>query len=324
MEHRCLGDTQYICCPEAPVGGARSAIAVPLACQSGNLGMLYIENDAADPAYDENSLNVFSALACCVARPVENTLHKTAVKRQAVMSTEQTIARVTQDALTPRAVPQWDDLQLAAYRHMGVARCSDFYDIVQLPDKTASIIVARLGVEGMVTPRYLAEVRTGFRGASLHADPPHLFCRSLNWLLFSDGRFGVDLVNVWIAPKSGRVTYCAAGEGVRMRRIGANGGCSALQLSAAPPIGRSRAPAYESASIDLAPGDAVMLATSGIDSATGADGKPFGIAALQETLADAVGGRPGSMLSEFESDFTEFVSGGACPDDVTVLLARWK
>jgi serine phosphatase RsbU (regulator of sigma subunit) len=324
MENRCLAHTQYVCCPDVPIGGARSAMAVPLACQSGNLGMLYIENDTADPAYDESALNVFSALACCVARPVENTLRKSTAKRQAVASSEHTIARATQDALTPRAVPQWDELQIAAYRYMGAARCCDYYDVVQLPDKTASIVVARLCVEGMATARYLAEVRSAFRSASLHVDLPHLFCRALNWMLFSDGRSGVDLACVWIQPKSGKLTYCTAGDGVHLRRISGDGSCSALATPGMPAVGRSRAPAYDSASIDLSPGDTVMLATTGINAAAGADGKVFGMNALAETLADGVGDRPGNLLSEFEGEFCEFVSSGACPEDVTVVLSRWR
>lgn len=324
MENRCLAHTQYICCPEVPIGGARSAMAVPLACQSGNLGMLYIENDAPDRAYDEHSLHVFSALACCVARPVENTLHKSAAKRQAVASSEHTIARATQDAITPKALPQWDDLQIAGYRHMGTAKCCDFYDIVQLPDKTASIVVARLSVEGMATARYLAEVRAAFRAASLHSDAPHMFCRALNWMLFTDGRQGVDLVNLWIFPKTGKALFCTAGNGVHVRRIGESGDSNSLPAADFPGVGRSRSATYESTATDLAAGETIMLATDGVEYALGAKGKAFGVECLQKTVGDGVGDRPGNILSEFASELTEFITGGGCPEDVTVVLARWR
>jgi serine phosphatase RsbU (regulator of sigma subunit) len=317
MEPRCLANTQYICCPNAPIPTVRSAMAVPLACESGTLGMIYIENDMVDAPYEEAALHTL--------RPVENTLLRATAKRQAVVSTEQTIARVTQDGITPRAMPQWDELQIAAYRHMGTAKCCDLYDLVQLPDKTASILVARLGVEGVSTPRYLAEVRAAFRAASLHGDAPHLFCRALNWMLFTgEGKCRVDLATAWINPNTGKVQACVAGEGVPLIRIHANGEASPVVATPAAPIGKSRTPTYDATLTDLSPGDTLLWATAGLNLATGADGKPLGIPALQESVADGVGDRPGAVLNEFQSDFTEFIQGGTCPEDVTVLLARWK
>lgn len=325
MEPTCLANTHYICCPNAPVPSARSAMAVPLACDGGNLGMIYIENDTADAAYDDASLHALSALACCVARPIENTLRRATAKRQAVVSSEQTIARVTQDGLTPRAMPQWEELQIAAYRHMGTAKCCDLYDILQLPDKTASIMVARLCVEGVAMPRYLAEVRAAFRGASLHNDAPHLLCRALNWMIVSaEGKCRVDLATAWINPQSGKVQACVAGEAASLLRISANGAVAPVVAASAPAIGSARGTAYEATAVSLAPGDTLLWASAGLKAATGPDGKSFGVEGLQELIADGVGDRPGALLNEFQSDFTEFIAAGACPEDVTVLLARWK
>lgn len=324
-ENRCMAHTQYVCCPEAPAAGAHSAMAVPLACEGGNLGMLYIENDPADPAYTEATLGIMSALACFVARPVENTLLKSAAHRQVAAGTEHTMARATQDIITPKALPQWDDLQIAAYRFMGSAKCCDFYDIVQLPDKTASIIVARLCAEPSAMPRMLGELRAAFRSASLHADQPHLFCRALNWMLFTgDGRRFVDVAALWVMPKTGKVQYSIAGDGVAIRRIGANGECAALEADTWPAIAKAKSPAYEAATLDMTPGDTLLLATGGINAVASHDGSVLGIQSLEETIADGVGDRPGSLLSEFESELTEFVKNGACPEDVSVLLARWR
>ena len=325
MEPRCLNHTQYICCPEAPVPGARSAMGVPLACERGNMGMLYLENDMADPPYSEASLGVLSALACCVARPVENTLRKSSARRQAVTSTEQTLARMTQDAITPKAFPQWDELQMAAYRYMGTARCADYYDVVQLPDKTASIMVARLSVEGTAMPRLFGEVRSAFRSASLHSDLPHLFARALNWMLFTgDGRWSVDLAALWLNPKTGKVQLTQAGSGVLVRRIAANGQASNLVSNPPPAIASSKLPAYESIEVDLLPGDALLLVTAGIEAVKSHEGRALGMDPLIETVADGVGDRPGSLLAEFAGELTEFVKNGEGPEDVSVVLVRWR
>lgn len=326
MQARVVVNTQYLCCPQAPVEGVRSAMAVPLMGQRGNMGMLYVENDAADPPFTEASLSALSAVSCCVGMPVENVLRMSISKQRAVTSTQQTIARTTQDSLTPHALPVWDNLHIAAYRHMGLRRCCDFYDIVQLRDKTASIIVARLNVQEDAVPRYFAEVRTMFRAAALYSEAPHLFARALNWLVFEGAAGGqtIDMAAAWIDPANGKVQYCLAGDGVRLGRIRADGSCSVADARGAPAVGQTRAAAYESPAFSLAEGDGVFLATTGYDTAKNIKGEVFGLAGLQDSLCDGVGSAPGQVLTEFSTDLTDFVAGGACTDDSTVVLASWK
>ena len=325
MQTRVTANSQYLCCPQAPVEGVRSVMAVPLMGQRGNLGMLYVENDAADEPFSEATLNTLSAISSCVAMPVENVMRASASKQRAVISTQQTIARATQDALTLRSLPQWDRLQVAAYRCMGTRRCCDFYDIVQLRDKAAAIVVARLNVEETGIPRYFAEIRTMFRAAGLYSEPPHLFARALNWLIYEgENQKTIDLAAAWLDPASGKVQFCLAGDGVRLGRIKADGTCAMTDAKGLPPIGQIRAPAYETLSFSLASGDAIVLATAGVDTARNAKGEAFGVAGLQDSLCDGLGSAPGQILSEFVSDLNEFTTGGSCADDLTVVLAQWK
>jgi sigma-B regulation protein RsbU (phosphoserine phosphatase) len=323
MQTRCLSHTHYMCVPEAPASDVGSAMAVPLACQSGNVGMLYVENAPKDPLYDEETLKVFSATACCAALPVENVLRKATAKHRQAVATQQTVARFTQDALTPKALPEWDDLQVAAYRHMGSARCCDFYDVVQLRDRRASIIVARLTVENAALPRYFAELRATFRAAALYSEPPHLFARALNWIIY-DGTAGraIDLASIWVAPASGKVQYCIAGTGVRLGRIHSDGTCQALETNAGPPVGQTRGPTFAPQALDLPEGDTLVLATAGVDTATNADGQVLGQSGLEENLCDGLGDTPGHVLSEFATDLAEYIARGDCTDDLTVVLLQ--
>ncbi|RIK69213.1 MAG: hypothetical protein DCC65_00240 [Planctomycetota bacterium] len=323
MQSRCLAETQFVCCPETPSAGIKSAMATPLPCAAGNLGMLYVENDSADSPFTEESLDLMSAMACAIAPVAETVIRKATAKRLAVTTTEHTVARATQDAVTPKALPQWNELQIAAYRHMGSARCCDYYDIVQLPDKTCALIVAKVSAEGPAVPRYLAELRSAFRCAALHCDAPHLFARSLNWLLSSgEGKCLIDLATAWIAPVSGKVNFCMAGPGVHIGVILPNGDCRKLDPKRSEPIGRAKNLTLELQSIDLGHGQTAVFATSGIHAAVSSGGETFGLSGLEEALCDALGDAPGQVLSELSTDLTEFLKGGSCPDDVSVVLVR--
>lgn len=323
MQPRCLTGTQYLYCPEASAPGLRSAMAVPLICQSGTLGMLYVENDAGDPAFDEAAYDAFCTLACCVAMPVETVIRKSLARRQVAASAELVIARATQDAVTPKALPQWSELFVAGYRLMGTEHCCDYYDIVQLPDKTASLIVARIEAERAAVPRTLAEVRTAFRSSALHVDAPHLFARALNWLLSAgEGRVTVDLAQLWIAPATGKVQYTVAGSGVHLARVGADGEFEWIETTRCETIGKAKAVAAELATFELGHGETLVLATDGVNKAANAKAETFNLSGLEDSLCEGLSRAPGQALTELETDLKSFLQGGAAPDDISVVLVR--
>lgn len=323
MQRRCLGNSEHICTARVPREEVGSAMAVPLLSPHGNLGMLYVENNANDRPYNKPMLNAFKALGSCVAVPIEMVLQQTVTSRRAAAATEQTIARATQDAVTPKALPQWRTLEIAAYRHMGTQQCCDFYDFVQLRDKTAAIVVARLCAEPRCVPRYLGELRATFRSAALYSEAPHLFARVLNWILHSaPGNRAVDMATAWVNPQTGVVQHCLAGRRVVIGRMTAEGDCRMVLPDDTPPIGGSRAAAFQSKTLQLAEGDYLVLATGGVNNAKNADEEAFGLEGLQENLCDGAGRSAAALLSEFSTDLTEYVSGGSNPDDISIVLLR--
>ncbi|MFQ5429295.1 MAG: SpoIIE family protein phosphatase [Phycisphaerae bacterium] len=320
---RCMEHAQHLCVPSAPTEGVGSAMAVPLLGQAGTIGMLYVENDQGDAPYDSDRLNTFRAMASCAGPPIEKVLRQSMMVRRETVRTELTIARSTQDAITLSALPKWPELQVAAYRHMGSTHCCDFYDIAQLRDKTAAIIVAKLRVELQALPMFFAELRAAFRSAALYSEAPHLFARALNWMLYvPESGNAIDLAAAWVCPKSGRVRLCTAGTRVRLARVTAEGECEPVPTDEAPSICQTRSPAFESRTLELEHGQSLAVITDGVDAARSAEGAVFGKDGVDEALCDGVGAVPGQVLSEFAADLTEFLSGGEHPDDITLVLLR--
>lgn len=324
MRARCLTKGHWVCTPRVHVDGVGSAMAAPVSRGKEILGMIYVENDEADPPYDELDLGVLKALACSVARPLADHLHSAVAKKQAVFSTEQTVARMIQDALTPEALPRWPNFQAAAFRHTGSQHCSDFYDVMQLRDKSAAILVARLTAEGPTLPKLFAEVRTAFRMAVLHGDTPINFMRAFNWLIRSGSRSPrtADCACVWCDHASGEVHFCSAGGRVVLGRIHADGTCEIVPGNGLPAVGSEESPALTQRKFTLASGDTLVLATDGPKTATNAAGEALGLEGLKNSLCDGLGDTPGHVLSEFATDLADHCEAGDCPDDVTVFLLR--
>lgn len=324
MQSRCLDEGQYLCVPKVPIEGMGAAMGAPLFYESTHIGMIYVENDAADPPYTEETLDQFSALACCVAMPIGDVMRRAAIARQTVLNHEVAVAREVQDAVTPHALPNWDHLLVAAYRHPGTNLACDFYDVVQLKDKSASMLVARVTAQGAQLPRCLAEIRSAFRMSAVHSDGPAVFMRALNWLLFSgDNTRYIDAVAVHLDAGGANGSYCIAGQRVMLGRMHAGGGCDRMEAPAAPAVGQARQVHYEALVFQLDEGDTVVMATDGANAAVNAAGDAFGVDAMHDSLCDGVGNAPGQVLHEFDEDLKAYLAnGGKAGEDITVLLAR--
>ncbi len=323
MQDRCLKDGHFVCTPKSQIPGVGSAMAGPLVRDSGIIGMVYLENGPDDPVFDEATLEVLCAATSCIALPLVDNLRRSAAKRQAVTSTEHTVAQLIQAATTPQALPQWETLQLAAFRHPGAVRCCDLYDVIQLRDKCAAILLARLTAEGAGLPQLFAEVRSAFRVAVLHGDNPLQFVQALNWLIHGGASPRLaDTLCAWLNPTSGEVRFSIAGERVLLGRIHADGTCDMVPNADSQPAGRGQTSSYTLKRMQLNSGDALVMATDGVKTAVNGQGEAFGLSGLKDSLCDGLGDTPSHVLSEFATDLHDFIADGHCADDISVVLGR--
>ncbi|MEE8169191.1 MAG: SpoIIE family protein phosphatase [Phycisphaerae bacterium] len=325
LEELCGQNLESVCLPPGATTTATPVMAVPIVgSRDAALGMIYVE--AGEGAvFDAHALNLLSAFAAAVAPPLERTIHEAAVTRAKDAGREQLLARKVQDALTLAAMPNWPDVQMAAYRRPGVSVVCDHYDMLRLANRTIAYLIVRADGAGPMLPRLMAEVHASFRTCCLHAEAPHVIARTLNWLIGTSHSGGcVNVGCVWLAPETGLLRSCVAGPGVSVGIITGSGEWRSLQAEAAPAIGRQRGFAYSDQTEQLAPGDMVALLTGGADVFLNPAGEIFGRERIIEILCDLAGTATTVMLSDLVSELDEFCGECASRDDLTVILARWE
>lgn len=323
LHERCTRQLYRVCLPDASAHGVGSVMAAPIVgSRSAVLGMLYVESPEAGMRFDGDQLDQFSTLAGLVAGPLERLIAGATAARAEVVDREQIIARLVQDALTPRAIPEWPDVRFAALRRNGSARARDIYDVLRLANRTVAMLVARFDAVGAMLPRLMAETRAAFRTACLHADAPHVLARAVNWLIQDGGpQWSIELGCTWIMPTSGVVKYCIAGNAIGLGRISAGGELHHFEPCRMPAIGRERGFAYGSLTEKLEVNDMLAMMSDGADAMKSADGTAFGRSRIWECLADTAGLAPNLMLADLSKELDDFAAGGEAPDDVSVLLA---
>lgn len=322
LEPRCMTGTQHLCVPDVPSQSVVSAMATPLSGERNKLGMLYVETGNNDRPFAEEDLMSMSAIARCAAMPIDALIHKAAAHRAATITTEKTILRATQDAVTIQALPTVEGMQVAAYRRIGDERITDYYDILTRRDKKLAIVVAVIDADLQNTPRFFAELRAAFRYAALYNEAPHTFARALNWLLFNANDHRIHMFVAQVDTATGHVQYCIAGRRVHTGRITADGDGELIRLAGHPPIGSDRNPAFELNQLTLEPEQSLLICTEGAKTAVNREGVPLGIGGIEEEVCDGLGDTPAHVLRDFAADLTEYVDGGSQSDDVTVVLLR--
>ncbi|MBN2448716.1 MAG: SpoIIE family protein phosphatase [Phycisphaerae bacterium] len=323
LKPRVLDRSQYVLIPRVSADEVISVMTGPLPGPDGLLGMLYLDSGESGRRFDNHDLDYFMLLANLIASQLYAILQQVAKNRGAMIAGEVSVAHAIQARITPRKLPQWDALNLGAFREPGTERTGDIYDILRLNNDMAAFMVAQTSATGAMPSMLMAQAQATFRASAMHLDAPHAFLRSLNWLLY-DGQkdHPLDCFAGVIEPATGQVRYAIAGNPGAFI-VGQRGDDRPLMTGEAPPpLGLDRNTAYPLLSERLEQGETLALFTQGIATAANRDGELFGIDRLVDILCDGFGQLASTMLKEMFNDMRAFTEGGAQPDDITVILAH--
>ncbi len=318
--YRCGERGQYICCPDAAAPGTTSVMAIPLAAGPVILGVLYVDNGPDDHAYTDEDLDLLTLLGAVIARQLELIVREQLKHQEAVAAGELSFMRELQSVMDPSNAPQWEGLQLAVYCRPGLDSAGDIYDMMRLPNGLAAFLCGHVAGSPTVGALAMAEVRAAFRIAGLHADPPHILQRALNWLLFDPTHpAALSCVGVVMNPKTGAMQYSSAG---RMGAvvIGARGDLRSLVDPSIPEVGAQKDAAFNSQATRLEDGETMVLYSPGCLSVTNPNGEQLGKRRFLEGIADAFGQTASAALNDLLSDLRAFFKDGRQPDDITIMV----
>ena len=289
----------------------------------GSLGMVFVDAGDSDRRYDTHDLDFFVLLLNTTAAQLEAIFAQIAKNRAAMLEGEVTVAHAIQTRLTPRKLPQWDELQCGAFREMGRERTSDIYDLVRLSNQMALLMIVHTSASGPVPSMLMAQAQAAFRVAAMHLDAPHTYLRSLNNLVY-DGTQDhlLDCFVGVIEPPTGNIRYARAG---RMGAYIISNRGEARMLGTpqpTPSVAATKDPEYSLCPEKLKPSETLVLFTPGVITAHNSKGEVFGETRFVNILRDGFGQQASGMLREMLSDLKQFTEAGTQPDDITVILAH--
>ncbi|RJP42069.1 MAG: hypothetical protein C4547_00870 [Phycisphaerales bacterium] len=317
--YRCLSRRQYIRIPRPTDKSLRSQMAIPITGEHGPVGLIYADTARGEHRLDAVDMDILTVAAAGVALQIEAIAGGVQAHQHKIEEGKAAFIREVQSRLDLTNVPVWPQLQIAAYAKPGAERAGDIYDITRLPNGLASIMLGHVTADATRAAMAMTEIRSAFRIASLHADPPHIQLKALNWLLHDDRmpcRF--DGIIMMINPKTGAIEYAIAGY-VGAVVIAGSGEGRPMDAARNVPVGPEKGSTYERQSLRLADGASLVLFSPGCARACNREGEVLGRERLVEVLCDGFGLTAARALDGVLSDLQGFIKTGVAPDDITIL-----
>ena len=273
--------------------------------------------------FDADDETLATALAAQCAVALQRVRMTEAVIEGEKMRQALEMARVVQMSTLPSEMPAVPGYEVCGLFEPAELTGGDTYDLaaidqgllVVLGDATGHGIAPALSVTQMQ-----AMLRMAFRlGADL--DTAYLQINNRLAETLADDRFVTAFIGL-LDPAANRLRFHSGGQGPIFHFQAATGSCVRYKPTSFPLGAMPLAAARPPVTLEMAPGDILVLLSDGFYERTNAAGEQFGEARVEALVAAHRGGRVTALMDAIVGAVRDFAGGAAQEDDMTAVLVR--
>jgi serine phosphatase RsbU (regulator of sigma subunit) len=324
-------------------------LVVPLVSQGELIGLLNLGPRLSQQEYSADDRKLLSDLSTQTAPAVRvaqlvRQQQKEAQERERIEQ-ELRIARLIQQTLLPKTLPQIPGYHLAAYYQPAREVGGDFYDFLELDDGRLGLVVGDVTDKGVPAALVMATTRTMLRTYAQRLFSPSEVLKLSNEALVTDipPNMFITCLYAILEPQSGRLVYANAGHDLPYWRrrthsasssTSSSGGSSseegagaALEVVMAEelratgmPLGLMPGMSYEEKQIVVGEGESVLFYSDGLVEAHSPEYEMFGFPRLQGMVGTHREGGGSTLIGYLLSELSRFVGEGwEQEDDITLV-----
>ncbi len=300
-------------------------LAVPLISHGELVGVLNLGPRLSEQEYNPDDARLLENLASQAApalRVAQLARQQQAEARERErMEHELQVARLIQQTLLPKELPDLKGWEIAAFYRPARAVGGDFYDFLQFEDGKLGLVIGDVTDKGVPAAMVMATTRSILRAAAETISSPGDVLRRANNKLCPDipPNMFVTCMYTLLDPESGTLRYANAGHDLPYRR--STDGISELRATGMP-LGLMEDMEYEEKEIQLEPGESVLFYSDGLVEAHNPKREMFGFPRLRGMVASHGGGA--RLIDYLLAELAKFTGEGwEQEDDVAMItLAR--
>jgi len=273
----------------------------------------------------------FEDLEITINRTVDEIyqIRKSLEEHDQLISIQQDLntAREIQQAILPKTFPPFParhdfDIfaSMVAAREVG----GDFYDFFLIDNDRLGFVIGDVSGKGVPAAIFMAVSRTLIRATGLKGIPAgecmdyvnNLLCNESVSCMFVTVFYGI------LNTTTGSIEYVNAGHNPPY--ILSKNGIRKVEMTGGPILGCMEGISYGSKTIQLQPGERLVLFTDGITEAFNTVDQPFGEERLEAFLAENLEKPIEEVVRGIATSVNEFSSGAPQSDDITLLAIRFE
>ena len=299
-------------------------VVVPLVSQGELIGLLNLGPRLSQQEYSADDRKLLSDLASQTAPAVRvaqlvRQQQRAAQERERIEQ-ELRVARLIQQTLLPKALPDTPGYELAAHYQPAREVGGDFYDFLELDDGRLGLVVGDVTDKGVPAALVMATTRTLLRAVAGRIDAPGEVLERVNDVLYPDipPNMFVTCLYAILDRETGRLHYANAGHDLPYMKH--EGGAKELRATGMP-LGLMPGMEYEEKEVFLKPGESVLFYSDGLVEAHDPRREMFGFPRLQ----GFVGAHPGgaTLVDFLLSELSRFTGEGwEQEDDITLVTLQ--
>jgi len=305
-------------------------ISVPLVSQGELIGLLNLGGRRSEQEYSADDRRLLQTLATQAApalRVAQLARQQQAEARDRErLEQELRVARIIQETLLPKELPNMPGWKVAAYWQPAMAVSGDFYDFINFPDGKLGVIAGDVTDKGVPAALVMATTRSVLRAAAERFSSPGHILSHANDQICPDipANMFITCLCIVLDPRSGILRLANAGHNLPCQCT--PGGVNELRATGMP-LGLLPGMTYDEVEMTLQPGESLLIYSDGLVEAHNPQREMFGFPRLRQSLPCAPqGGWQGNntLIGLLLDQLSEFTGPGwEQEDDVTfVTLER--
>jgi sigma-B regulation protein RsbU (phosphoserine phosphatase) len=233
------------------------------------------------------------------------------------------LARDLQQSILPKVFPRLPGFSCAARNRPARMVGGDFYDAIPLSADRVGLVIADVSGKGMAAALYMALARSLIRAEAHRSASPRQVLLRFHRLLLEMGHAEMFITVFYgiLDPQNRTLCYARAGHDYPLLLRPATGECLRLE-SPGMLLGYEEDVHLSEMTLELQPGDALVLYSDGITDVRSPADETIGAARLRELVATADRPTAEGLCDRIMDYATAFQGTAGQYDDMTLLIAQ--
>jgi len=308
----------------------RSILSTPILNQCNHLiGVVQVLNKIGGGAFTREDEQFLESISVVLGIALERAEMVEAYLQSRIVTKSLELAKEIQMGLVPKdfpALPEFKEIDIYATMIPALEVGGDFYDFFPLDFDRICFIIGDVSDKGFPAALFMAMTRTAFRMSAIaSSESIALTMTRVNQFLWESNpqQMFVTAFAGILDLRTGRVDYADAGHEPPFI-LQASGTVLKVKKVGGIVLGFMPGQEFPGGTLQLNPGDALVLYTDGVTEAMNVGHELFGAQAIEETLSRA-GQTAASerIIKVLLEDMRVFVGEAHQSDDITMLVIKY-